>query len=65
MTDTGITVSHSAFCYAKKTASTTKADWKRIPVENTLSDENAFLRWWNLGERQGFVDRLLIELKKL
>lgn len=29
-----------------------------------LSNENAFLRWWNLGERQRFVERLLKELGK-
>jgi len=29
-----------------------------------LQDDNAFLRWWNAGERAGWVDRLLQELGK-
>lgn len=29
-----------------------------------LQDDNAFLRWWNEGERAGWVDRLLHELDK-
>jgi transposase-like protein len=28
-----------------------------------LEDENAFLKWWNDGERRGFVERLLTALE--
>lgn len=37
---------------------------KLIQAASNLADENAFLRWWNTGERQGFVSRLLDELEK-
>lgn len=30
----------------------------------TLERENAFLRWWNQGEREGFIDKLLEEISK-
>ena len=30
----------------------------------TLNEENAYLRWWNQGERRGWVDRLLREIQK-
>lgn len=29
-----------------------------------LKEENDYLRWWNQGERQGWVDRLLSEIQK-
>jgi transposase len=29
-----------------------------------LMQENAYLRWWNLGLQEGFVDRLLEDLKR-
>ena len=35
-----------------------------IPDTEKLLDENAFLRWWNQGERAGWVDRLLKELER-
>jgi len=30
----------------------------------SLQEENEFLRWWNQGERKGWVDRLLSEIQK-
>ena len=33
-------------------------------VYDNLAQENKFLRWWNLGERHGWVDRLLAETAK-
>ncbi len=30
----------------------------------TLKEENDYLRWWNQGERRGWVDRLLSEIQK-
>lgn len=33
-------------------------------VCDNLEQENKFLRWWNLGERHGWVDRLLAETAK-
>jgi len=29
----------------------------------TLKGENEYLRWWNQGERKGWVDRLLSEIQ--
>jgi len=29
-----------------------------------MKEDNAFLQWWNTGERNGFVDRLLREVAK-
>jgi transposase len=36
---------------------------QHVNVHEQLTDENAFLRWWNFGERKGWVDRLLKELE--
>lgn len=68
---TGMSVSHSQFSFLKKewqekgkaALTETITDTVTLPINEKLIDENSFLRWWNLGERQGFVDRLLKELK--
>jgi predicted transcriptional regulator len=77
--DTGDEVTHSQFHCAKtygvkeETAIIKRPVRKKaspqiilesITNQDKLIDENSFLRWWNLGERQGFVDRLLEELEK-
>jgi hypothetical protein len=33
-------------------------------ININLKEENAFLMWWNQGERRGWVARLLVELVK-
>jgi hypothetical protein len=32
-------------------------------IQDTVQEENKYLRWWNQGERQGWVDRLLREVQ--
>ena len=32
------------------------------PLLKELQDENAFLLWWNLSERKGYIDRLLARM---
>lgn len=34
----------------------------KIATAAALTEENEFLRWWNYGERKGFVKRLLQDL---
>jgi len=34
----------------------------KIEEISNLMTENAYLRWWNLGLQQGFVDRLLKDM---
>ena len=41
-----------------------KSKPKMLPSIQRLKDENAFLRWWNEGERSGYVERLLKELQE-
>lgn len=61
----GMEVSQSQFSQIK-----TKMNGNNPPVKEAVTShmkyasENAFLRWWNIGERKGWVDRLLEELKK-
>jgi hypothetical protein len=43
---------------AKEAAPKLLSDLQRV------QDENAFLRWWNEGERRGYVERLLSEIQK-
>jgi predicted transcriptional regulator len=47
----------------KKTRSSGEGH-KSLQSAIDLSNENAFLRWWLLGERQGFIEKLLKELGK-
>lgn len=62
----GVEVSQSQFSQIK----TKMNGANNPPVKEAVTShikyasENAFLRWWNIGERKGWVDRLLDELKK-
>jgi transposase len=40
------------------------SDFKEEAASELISAENAFLRWWNQGERLGYVDKLLKEIQK-
>jgi len=33
-------------------------------LTDATKEENEYLRWWNQGERRGWVDRLLREIQK-
>lgn len=35
-----------------------------LPSDDQLREDNDFLRWWNNGERRGWVDRLLREVQE-
>lgn len=35
-----------------------------LPSDDQLKEDNDFLRWWNKGERRGWVDRLLREVQE-
>jgi transposase len=69
--ETGHNINSGQFSYTKHyVGKPKKSDPVKTMITNslkqadTLVDENAFLRWWCQGERAGFVDRLLQELKK-
>lgn len=69
--DTGMEISQSQFSDLKNKRFRGTKPYKApdkiadtVTHISSLSQENDFLRWWNLGERKGWVDRLLSELKK-
>ena len=42
----------------------TRSSGNGVDEVTGLMQENAYLRWWNLGLQEGFVDRLLEEIKR-
>lgn len=47
----------------KKNSSSAKHLLTSLEDVKALRDENAFLNWWNMGERTGWVDRLLEKMQ--
>ncbi len=41
-----------------------KIETAQQALDVVLKEENDFLKWWNQGERRGWVDRLLSEVQR-
>jgi len=64
MKDTGIEISNSHFSTLKTKSNTKTKPVNEIAVIHQLQRELSFYKWWNEGERQGFIEQLLKELAK-
>jgi transposase-like protein len=54
---------HKATIKQKQQTSRRNGVKKAVVEVQELRDANAFLEWWNYGERRGYVERLLSRLE--
>lgn len=70
MAASGIPVSHGQFSTLRKARQGRTPDLQSDLQPNfqneldILKTQNEFLKWWCIGERKGFIDKLLKELNK-